>query len=234
MHERMGAPTTGTRLQQARLAAGLQLSDIEQRTRISPSVLRWIDAGQFQRLPAGIYARSYIRAFAEAVGLDPHEFLASIDHELPVAADITAAPVVRTSERTTTHSPELSRMAAASADAALLSVIYALVLGATAAVCRLPVSEVLAFGMPATVLVLIVLTGLYFLLFAGVQGRTPGAALVGLPALEGSGPIQLNAIAARAMRAFISEASLGIEIASRRPRSRDVSTAAPYGSRSTP
>ena len=37
-----------------------------------------------------------------------------------------------------------------SADAALLSVIYALVLGATAAVCRRPVGEVLAFGMPAT------------------------------------------------------------------------------------
>ena len=61
MRETMGG-TTATALRQARLAAGLQLSDIEQRTRISPSVLRWIDAGQFQRLPAGIYARSYIRA----------------------------------------------------------------------------------------------------------------------------------------------------------------------------
>ena len=79
----MGARTTATRLQQARLAAGLQLSDIAQRTRISPSMLRLIDAGQFHRLPAGIYARSYIRAFAQAVGLDPHEFLASIEHELP-------------------------------------------------------------------------------------------------------------------------------------------------------
>jgi len=233
MRETMGG-TTATPLRQARLAAGLQLSDIAQRTRISPSMLRLIDAGQFHRLPAGIYARSYIRAFAQAVGLDPHEFLASIEHALPAAADLTAAAQVRTSAPAGRLSPELLRMAAASADAALLSVIYAVVVGATAAVCRLPVSEVLAFGMPATVPVLIVLTGLYFVLFAGVQGRTPGARLAGLPQLEVSGPVQLNAIVARAMRVFVSEASLGIEIASRRPRSRDVSTAAPYGSRSTP
>ena len=56
MHETTGR-MTDTRLRQARLAAGLQLSDIEQRTRISPSILRWIDNGQFHRLPAGIYAR---------------------------------------------------------------------------------------------------------------------------------------------------------------------------------
>jgi uncharacterized RDD family membrane protein YckC len=234
MREAMGAPTTTTRLQQARLAAGLQLSDIEQRTRISPSILRWIDAGQFHRLPAGIYARSYIRAFAQAVGLDPHEIVASIEHELPPAADITATPEVRAPKPTVPLPPGLLRMAAASADAALLSVIYALVLGATAAVCRVPVGQVLAGGMPAMILVLIVLTALYFIVFAGVQGRTPGARLVGLAPLDVSGPVRLNAIVARAMRVFVSEASLGIDIASRRSLPRDVSTVAPYGSSSTP
>jgi uncharacterized RDD family membrane protein YckC len=233
MHETMGR-TSDISLRQARLAAGLQLSDIEQRTRISPSILRWIDAGQFHRLPAGIYARSYIRAFAQAVGLDPHEFLASIEHELPAAAEITAPPEVRAPEPSLPLSPDLLRMAAASIDAGLLSVIYALVLGATAAVCGLPVDAVLAFGMPAMILVLIVLTALYFVVFAGVQGRTPGASLVGLPPLNVSGPVHLTAVVARAMRVFASEASLGIEIAWRRSLPRDVSTAAPYGSRSTP
>ena len=102
----------------------------------------------------------------------------------------------------------------------LLAIIYALVLAATAAVCRRPVGEVLAFGMPAIVLVLLVLTAFYFVVFAGVQGRTPGARLAGLPPLEVSGPVHLDAIVARAMRVFVSEASLGIEIASRRSRSR--------------
>jgi hypothetical protein len=225
---------TDTRLRQARLAAGLQLSDIEQRTRISPSILRWIDNGQFHRLPAGIYARSYVRAFAQAVGLDPNEVVASMEQDLPAAVDITPAPKVRAAERSLPLSPELARMAAGSADAALLSLIYALVLGATSAVCRRPIGEVLAFGMPAMILVLIVLTAFYFVVFAGVQGRTPGARLVGLPPLDVSGPVHLKAIVARALRAFVSEASLGIDIASRRSAARDVSSAEPYGSRSTP
>ena len=147
MHERMGARTTGTRLQQARLAAGLKLSDIDQRTRISPSILRWIDDGQLHRLPAGIYARSYVRAFAQAVGLDPNEIVASVEDQLPAAAEITPKRKVR-AQPSLPLSPGLLRMAAASADAALLSVIYALVLGATAAVCRVPMGDVLEVGAP--------------------------------------------------------------------------------------
>lgn len=233
MHERMGARTTGTRLQQARLAAGLKLSDIEQRTRISPSILRWIDDGQLHRLPAGIYARSYVRAFAQAVGLDPNEIVASVEDQLPAAAEIAPKREVR-AQPSLPLSPGLLRMAAASADAALLSVIYALVLGATAAVCRVPMGDVLEVGMAAMILVMIVLTALYFVVFAGVQGRTPGSRLVGLPALDVSGPVHLNAIVARAIRVFVSEASLGVDIAWRRSVPRDVSAAAPYGSRSTP
>jgi transcriptional regulator with XRE-family HTH domain len=233
MRETMGAGTTAGRLQQARLAAGLQLSDIEQRTRISPSVLRWIDAGQFHRLPAGIYARCYVRAFAQAVGLDPNEVIASLEHELPAAADISPTPAVRP-QRSLPLSPELLRIGAASADAALLSVLYGVVLGVTAAVCRLPVGEVLVFGMPAVALVLGLITAIYFVVFAGIQGQTPGARLVGLPALDVSGPARLNVIIARAIHVFVSEASLGIDIASRRSVSPDVRAAAPYGSRSTP
>ena len=233
MHETMGR-TSDTSLRQARLAAGLQLSDIAQRTRISPSILRWIDNGQFHRLPAGIYARSYVRAFAQAVGLDANAVIASIEYDLPAAADVTAASAVRPAQRSLALSPDLARMVATSADTVLLAIIYALVLAATAAVCRRPVGEVLAFGMPAIVVVLLVLTAFYFVVFAGVEGRTPGARLAGLPPLAVSGPVHLRAIVARAMRVFVSEASLGIEIASRRSVPGDVSTAAPYGSRSTP
>jgi hypothetical protein len=233
MHDTMRG-TSDTSLRQARLAAGLQLSDIEQRTRISPSILRWIDSGQFHRLPAGIYARSYIRAFALAVGLDPNETVASLEQELPPASDIPAVPAVPVQAHSLQLSPDLLRMAAASADAAVLSVIYTVVLGATAAVCRLPVGEIVAFGLPALMVVMMVLTALYFVVFAGVQGRTPGARLVGLPPLDVSGPVHLSAIIARAIHVFVSEASLGIDIASRRSVSSDVRAAAPYGSRSTP
>jgi transcriptional regulator with XRE-family HTH domain len=234
MHETMDARTVATRLRDARLAAGLELRDIEQRTRISPSILRWIDGGQFHRLPAGIYARSYVRAFAQAVGLDPNEILATIEHVLPPAAEIAAAPVISAPEPSRSLSPEWLRLAAASVDAGILSTVFGLVLAATAAMCGRSVAEIVAPGLPAIVVVLLVLTAIYFVVFAGIGGRTPGARVFGLPPLDASGPVHLTEIVARALRVFASEASVGLELASRRSAPRNVPTAAPYGSRSTP
>ena len=234
MHETMETMTVATRLRRARLAAGLELRDIEQRTRISPSILRLIDDGQFQRLPAGIYARSYIRAYAQAVGLDPTEVVASIEHQLPAAAELAGPADVGVPAPSRHLSPEWLRLAAGAVDAGILSIVYGLVLGATAAVCGQSVAGVIAPGLPAMVVVLVLLTAIYFVIFAGIEGRTPGARVFGVPALDVSGPVHLNAIVARAWRVFASEASLGLEIASRRSAPRDVSASAPYGSRSTP
>jgi transcriptional regulator with XRE-family HTH domain len=238
MHETMDETAdtmaVAIRLRRARLAAGLELSDIGQRTRISPSILRWIDDGQFQRLPAGIYARSYIRAFAQAVGLDPAEILASLEHQLSPGTDIAEAEAKR-AERASRVSPEWLRTAAAAVtDAALLSVLYGLVLGATAAVCGRPLADLLGPGLPALLVMVVLLTTIYFVVFAGVEGRTPGMRVFGLAPYYVSGPIRLQVIALRALRVFVAEASFGVELASRRSAPRDVTTAAPYGSRSTP
>ena len=224
-----------TRLRRARLAAGLELSDIEQRTRISPSILRWIDKGDFHRLPAGIYARSYLRAFAQAVGLDPIEIITSVEHELPPAGDLVPVTVENRAPGLFPRlSPQWLRVAAAAVDAAILSTVYGLVLGATAATCGRPLADVLAPGLPAIVIVLALLTALYFVVFAGIEGRTPGGRVFGLPPLDIAGPAHVKAIVARAGRVFMTEASLGIEAASRRSASADVPVVHPYGSRSTP
>jgi transcriptional regulator with XRE-family HTH domain len=232
-HETTDTLTVAARLRRARLAAGLELRDIEQRTRISPSILRWIDEGQFHRLPAGIYARSYIRAVAHAVGLDPNEIVSSIEHELPAVAE-AVRPSEIVPEPTRRFSPEWLRVAAAAVDATALSIVYGIVLGITGGVCGRSVAEVIAPGLPAMVVVLAVLTALYFLIFAGIEGRTPGARVFGLPRLDVSGPVRLQEVVTRAFQVFASEASVGLEIASRRSAPREVSAAAPYGSRSTP
>ena len=232
-HETTDTLTVAARLRRARLAAGLELSDIAECTRISPSILRWIDQGQFHRLPGGIYARSYIRAVAHAVGLDPSEIVSSIEHELRPIAGI-ARPSENVPEPTARFSPEWLRIAAAALDATALSVLYGIVLGITGAVCGRSVAEVIAPGLPAMVVVLAVLTALYFLIFAGIEGRTPGGRVFGLPCLDVSGPVHLQAVVTRAFHVFASEASVGLEIASRRSAPREVSSAAPYGSRSTP
>jgi len=232
-------------LRQARQAAGLELADIERQTRISPSILRWIDEGQFRRLPAGIYARSYVRAFAEAVGLDPGEVLASLQEELPPAEEIArtagtkrTGPPLQNRIRDAVAGSSLPswavKLAAAGLDAFALATLSFAVLGMTAAVAGLPIGETVRTGLPALAVVLAVVTTLYFVIFAGIEGRTPGARVLGLPPLDCARPMRLQSVGTRALRVFLSQASLGLELADSRQVRREIRSHDPYGSRSTP
>lgn len=78
-------------LYHARVNSQLTLEQIALRTALSPTVLRHIDEGRFEMLPSGVYARSYIRAFAAAVGLKPDEALAQVEPYLPGLPDAIAA-----------------------------------------------------------------------------------------------------------------------------------------------
>jgi cytoskeleton protein RodZ len=64
------APDIGARLRHARQARGLTLRDIADSTKISPVALTAIERNDFGRLPGGLFARAYVRSFAEHVGLD--------------------------------------------------------------------------------------------------------------------------------------------------------------------
>jgi hypothetical protein len=74
-------------LYHARISSRLSLQQIGVRTALSPSVLRNLDEGRFELLPSGVYARSYVRTFAAAVGLDPEAALTELEHLLPGAPD---------------------------------------------------------------------------------------------------------------------------------------------------
>lgn len=82
-----------THLHQARLSRNLGLGELSARTSLSPAVLRKIDEGRFEDLPAGLYARSYVKSFAAEVGLDPVAALKAVEHLLPGAPD--PLPVLR-------------------------------------------------------------------------------------------------------------------------------------------
>ena len=47
---------------------GITLEEIAQSTRIAPAYLRAIEAEDFAKIPAGVYASSYIRQYARAIG----------------------------------------------------------------------------------------------------------------------------------------------------------------------
>jgi transcriptional regulator with XRE-family HTH domain len=78
-------------LRRIRMAKGLSLTEISRRTRIGVGYLRKIEEGSLAALPPGFYARAFVRAYAEAVGVDADVVLGTLADELP-AAQAAAAP----------------------------------------------------------------------------------------------------------------------------------------------
>lgn len=63
----------GERLKRHRERRGVTLQAIAQATKISASLFAALERGDCSRWPAGVYSRAYVRAYAEAIGLDPEE-----------------------------------------------------------------------------------------------------------------------------------------------------------------
>src|SRR5690242_20062477 len=60
----------GPLLHEAREARGLSISAVGAATRISERALLAMERERFHLLPGGIFRRTYVKAYAEAVGLD--------------------------------------------------------------------------------------------------------------------------------------------------------------------
>ena len=75
--ERPAQALIGAALFDGRMAAGLTAVQVSEITRITPEMLRRLEAGQFEACGGDVYARGHIRAFATAVGLDPEPLLAT-------------------------------------------------------------------------------------------------------------------------------------------------------------
>jgi cytoskeletal protein RodZ len=73
--ERDGAvgETLGAILRRAREARSLSLREVSDQTRITRRHLEAIEADDYKQLPGGIFNRSFIKAFARAVGYDEDE-----------------------------------------------------------------------------------------------------------------------------------------------------------------
>jgi cytoskeleton protein RodZ len=73
----------GSRLRAAREAKGLTIHDLADQTRVRVAALEAIEAGDFARLPEPIYVQSYLRAFAQAVGLPVEPVLEAFRRAAP-------------------------------------------------------------------------------------------------------------------------------------------------------
>ena len=84
----------GAQLRKAREAKGLSLAHIAAVTKISVRALEAVEQSDYSRLPGGIFMRSFVRAYAGEVGLDPDAALKSFLAECPddIASVPTGAP----------------------------------------------------------------------------------------------------------------------------------------------
>jgi cytoskeletal protein RodZ len=72
-----GESSLGTRLRQAREARGISLRELSDQTRIARRYLEAIEADDYKELPGGIFNRSFIKAYAKAVGFNEAEAVAA-------------------------------------------------------------------------------------------------------------------------------------------------------------
>ncbi|HJO22378.1 MAG: helix-turn-helix domain-containing protein [Myxococcota bacterium] len=67
----------GARLRRSRLRRGLEIDDVASVTKVNPTYLRFLEEERFPDLPARVYVRGFLMAYASAVGLDPPGVAAS-------------------------------------------------------------------------------------------------------------------------------------------------------------
>ena len=91
----------GVELRLARVKRGLSREDLSARTKISPAMLEAIEDARFERLPAEIYLRGFLRSYASEVGLTPG---ALIERYLAAQESATRALTAFDSEATVLES----------------------------------------------------------------------------------------------------------------------------------
>lgn len=80
----------GKELTEARAARGLTLHDVERDTRISSKYIKALEAGELELLPAPVYARAFLRTYAQYLGLDAQKMV----QQLPGARPEPALPAL--------------------------------------------------------------------------------------------------------------------------------------------
>jgi cytoskeletal protein RodZ len=81
----------GATLAAARRRAGLTVSEVSQRTRVTEPIIRGIEQDDYAACGGDFYARGHIRAIARAVGEDPVPLIDEFDSTWRSAKEITAA-----------------------------------------------------------------------------------------------------------------------------------------------
>jgi cytoskeletal protein RodZ len=86
--------SVGETLRRERLRKELSLEQISRETKISARLLDALERDQYDRLPGGVFAKSFARQYARYLGLDEEELAAEVEKAVNPVADLPsfAAP----------------------------------------------------------------------------------------------------------------------------------------------
>jgi hypothetical protein len=219
-------------LHRARLAAKRSLDDLALATCISPTVLRAMDNGHFDRLPAGLYARAYVRSVATALGLDPEATVAELlpllprldsGPEVPTTAPARAGHETSGTPRTAVpaaalwssgHDDDWRRLGGTVVDGVGLVALQLLIAILATIAAGVGLSRFLESAWPALIVLWLVTSTSYFVVFAGVSGMTPGDRLCGVRPVPDR-PQTGGQVVRRAWAVFIAKSSIVLDLAQR-------------------
>jgi transcriptional regulator with XRE-family HTH domain len=76
----------GRQLRRLRETRHVTLQQVAARTKVAVSFLESLESGECGRWPGGIYGRGYVRAYADAIGVDPEEVVVAFAECYPAFA----------------------------------------------------------------------------------------------------------------------------------------------------
>ena len=98
MSERSDGGSVGARLKQVRESKRVTLRQIANTTRIAMSALDAIERDDVKKLPGGIFARSFVRAYASELKLDVEQTVADFFAQFPEPTDAVAPQSIESSD----------------------------------------------------------------------------------------------------------------------------------------
>jgi len=98
--EGLGRPRgLGEMLRSARESRGLSLADVAELTHVRQEYLRALEEGRYADLPEDVYARNFVRLFAQAVGLDTERAISTYQSERRQAGGLSTLEMRLEQER---------------------------------------------------------------------------------------------------------------------------------------
>jgi cytoskeleton protein RodZ len=82
----------GDTLRRTRLKRNLQLEEISNELKISTRILQAIENDQYDKLPGGVFARSFVRQYARMLGLDEDEIAGRMEQAMGSEEEIQQFP----------------------------------------------------------------------------------------------------------------------------------------------